>query len=121
MTPAQTTASDASTPSLNVISEEPRIPLSSLTIQPFPGSKKIYRAGSRPDVQVPMREIHQTSSQRLHDHTEVQNPSVIVYDTSGPYTDPAVHIDVRKGLHPVRKNWIAERQDVEPLSEVSSL
>jgi phosphomethylpyrimidine synthase len=68
-----------------------------------------------------MREIHQTSSQRLHDHTEVQNPSVIVYDTSGPYTDPAVHIDVRKGLHPVRKNWIAERQDVEPLSEVSSL
>ena len=121
MTPAQTTASDALTPSLNVISEEPRIPLSSLTIQPFPGSKKIYRTGSRPDVQVPMREIHQTSSQRLHDHTEVQNPSVIVYDTSGPYTDPAVHIDVRKGLHPVRKNWIAERQDVEPLAEVSSL
>jgi phosphomethylpyrimidine synthase len=121
MTPAQTTASETSTPSLNVISEEPRIPLSSLTIQPFPGSQKIYRTGSRPDVRVPMREIHQTSSQSLHNHTEVQNPPVIVYDTSGPYTDPAFCIDVRKGLPPVRRNWIAERQDVEPLSEVSSL
>jgi phosphomethylpyrimidine synthase len=68
-----------------------------------------------------MREIHQTPSKSLHNHTEVQNPSVIVYDTSGPYTDPAICIDVRKGLPPVRKNWIAERQDVEPLSEVSSL
>jgi phosphomethylpyrimidine synthase len=68
-----------------------------------------------------MREIHQTSSQSLHNHTEVQNPPVIVYDTSGPYTDPAFCIDVRKGLPPVRRNWIAERQDVEPLSEVSSL
>jgi len=67
-----------------------------------------------------MREIHQTTSRSPHDHTEVQNPSVIVYDTSGPYTDPAVRIDVRKGLHPVRRNWIAERQDVEPLTEVSS-
>ncbi len=121
MTPTQTTASETSTPSLNVISEEPRIPLSSLTIQPFPGSQKIYRTGSRPDVRVPMREIHQTSSQSLRNHTEVQNPPVIVYDTSGPYTDPAFCIDVRKGLPPVRRNWIAERQDVEPLSEVSSL
>jgi phosphomethylpyrimidine synthase len=68
-----------------------------------------------------MREIHQTPSKSLHNHTEVQNPSVIVYDTSGPYTDPAICIDVRKGLPPVRKIWIAERQDVEPLSEVSSL
>jgi len=68
-----------------------------------------------------MREIHQTSSQSLHNQTEVQNPPVIVYDTSGPYTDPAICLDVRKGLPPVRKNWIAERQDVEPLSEVSSL
>ena len=121
MTPAQITESGASTPSLNIISEESRIPLSSLTIQPFPGSKKIYRTGSRPDVRVPMREIQQTPSQRLQDHTEVQNPSVIVYDTSGPYTDPAIQVDVRQGLHPVRKKWIAERQDIEPLPEVSSL
>jgi phosphomethylpyrimidine synthase len=67
-----------------------------------------------------MREIHQTSSRSVHDDTEVQNPPVIVYDTSGPYTDPGIQIDVRKGLHPIRKDWIAERQDVEPLKEVSS-
>ena len=120
MTPAQTTTSSPSTPSLHVISEEPRIPLSSLSIQPFPGSQKIYRTGSRPDVRVPMREIHQTSSRSMHDDTEIQNPPVIVYDTSGPYTDPGIQIDVRKGLHPIRKDWIAERQDVEPLKEVSS-
>src|SRR5680860_910100 len=120
MTPPQATTSSPSTPSLHVVSEEPRIPLSSLSIQPFPGSQKIYRTGSRPDVRVPMREIHQTPSHSPQDHTEVQNPSVIVYDTSGPYTDPALHIDVRKGLHPLRKDWIAERQDVEPLKEVSS-
>ncbi|MEO8324368.1 MAG: phosphomethylpyrimidine synthase ThiC [Nitrospirota bacterium] len=120
MTPPQATTSSPSTTSLHVVSEEPRIPLSSLSIQPFPGSQKIYRTGSRPDVRVPMREIHQTPSHSPQDHTEVQNPSVIVYDTSGPYTDPALHIDVRKGLHPLRKDWIAERQDVEPLKEVSS-
>lgn len=67
-----------------------------------------------------MREIHQTSSRSMHDDTEIQNPPVIVYDTSGPYTDPGIQIDVRKGLHPIRKDWIAERQDVEALKEVSS-
>ena len=56
----------------------------------------------------------------MHNDTEVQNPPVIVYDTSGPYTDPGIQIDVRKGLHPIRKDWIAERQDVEALKEVSS-
>lgn len=121
MTPAQTTASGTSTSSLTVVSEESRISLSSLTIQPFPGSQKVYRTGSRADVRVPMREIQQTPSQRLHDHEEIYNPSVIVYDTSGPYTDPSADIDVRKGLPPVRKNWIEERQDIEPLAEVSSI
>src|SRR5690606_24048167 len=121
MTPAQTTASGASASSLNVVSEASRIPLSSLTIQPFPGSQKIYRTGSRQDVQVPMREIQQTPSQRQHDHEEISNPPVIVYDTSGPYTDPSADIDVQKGLPPIRKNWIEERQDIEPLVEVSSI
>ncbi|WP_018131143.1 phosphomethylpyrimidine synthase ThiC [Effusibacillus pohliae] len=77
----------------------------------FPGSKKVYVQGSRPDLRVPMREIelHPTSTPT----GEVPNEPVRVYDTSGPYTDPAYRVDIRQGLPPIRRNWILERGDVE--------
>jgi len=89
---------------------------------PFPRSRKIYVAGSRPDIRVPMREISQTPT-RLHgpDGGEVANPPITVYDTSGPYTDPAVAIDLLKGLAPLRANWIAERGDTEELKGPTSI
>jgi phosphomethylpyrimidine synthase len=89
---------------------------------PFPRSQKIYVAGSRPDIRVPMREISQTPT-RLHgpDGGEVANPPITVYDTSGPYTDPAVAIDLLKGLAPLRANWIAERGDTEELKGPTSI
>ncbi len=102
-----------------VTSGENRIPSSTLTIQPFPGSKKIYETGSRPDIQVPKREIHVSAS--VPEQSAANRASIQVYDTSGPYTDPDISIDVRKGLHPLRKDWIQERKDVEELPEVSSL
>lgn len=77
----------------------------------FPASKKVYVRGSRPDIQVPMREITLTPTQT--DAGEEINHPVRVYDTSGPYTDPAKKIDVRQGLKPLRINWILEREDVE--------
>ncbi|PRX39152.1 hydroxymethylpyrimidine synthase [Planifilum fimeticola] len=77
----------------------------------FPASKKVYVQGSRPDIRVPMREI------RLSPTTgrfgERENPPVRVYDTSGPWTDPEVETDVRKGLPPLRRRWIEMRGDVE--------
>jgi len=77
----------------------------------FPSSRKVYVAGSRPDLCVPMREI------RLADSTSRLGPiahdAVTVYDTSGPYTDPAADIDLGAGLPPLRARWIAERGDVE--------
>ncbi len=76
--------------------------LLTLTREPFPASTKVYVEGSRPDLRVPMREIALTSGER-----------VTVYDTSGPYTDPSVAIDVRKGLAPVRAGWIEARGDTE--------
>ena len=88
-------------------------------MQPFPNSKKIYINGSRPDIRVPMREITCTAT-----HTSsgtVPNPPVTVYDTSGPYTDPAVTIDIRSGLPPVRQLWLEERGDTEILSQPTSL
>ena len=88
------------------------------SIQPFPNSRKIYIEGSRPDILVPMREISLTPTET--DEGVEENAPVFVYDTSGPYTDPAVSIDVRKGLADVRSNWIEERNDTEILSGLSS-
>ena len=88
------------------------------SVQPFPSSKKVYRTGSRPDLNVPFREI---SLAETHSSQGVErNDAVYVYDTSGPYTDPDARIDVRRGLPPLRAPWIEERGDTEPLGGVSS-
>ena len=73
-----------------------------LTRAPLPASRKVYLGGSRADIQVPLREILQSNGE-----------AVTVYDTSGPYTDPAAQIDVRQGLPLVRQAWIADRGDTE--------
>jgi phosphomethylpyrimidine synthase len=70
------------------------------SVQPFTGSQKMYVQGSRPDIRVPMREI--TLADTHTDFGGEKNPPVRVYDTSGPYTDPNVTIDLRTGLGDVR-------------------
>ena len=92
----------------------------SAACQPISGSRKIYVEGSRPDIRVPMREIAQTPTP-LADGSFEENPPFPVYDTSGPYTDPDVPIDVRKGLAPLRAGWITERGDTEQLDGLTSL
>jgi phosphomethylpyrimidine synthase len=87
-------------------------------IQPLPNSRKIYVSGSRPDIRVPMRQI--TQSDTPASFGAEKNPPVFVYDTSGPYTDPTVKIDIRSGLAPLRAAWIAERNDTEELSGPTS-
>ena len=87
-------------------------------IKNFPNSCKIYVEGSRPDLRVPMREISLNDTP-LTVGVE-HNPAVVVYDTSGPYTDPEANIDVRKGLASVRGAWIDERGDTEILEQISS-
>lgn len=84
----------------------------------FKNSKKIYVNGVNNSVKVPFREISlaDTASQF---GAEKNNP-VIVYDTSGPYTDPEYNIDIRNGLPALRSQWIMERSDVEELSGPSS-
>jgi phosphomethylpyrimidine synthase len=77
----------------------------------FSGSKKVYVEGSRPDIKVPMREIE--LSPTTGSFGEEENAPVRVYDTSGPYTDENVTIDIRKGLSPIREKWVVERKDVE--------
>ena len=84
----------------------------------FPASKKIYIQGSRTDIQVPFREISLTDTPTGLGGEP--NPSILVYDTSGVYTDPNVNIDLKKGLPSVRGAWIRERNDTEELSGLSS-
>jgi phosphomethylpyrimidine synthase len=91
-----------------------------LTTAPFPVSRKIYVEGSQSGVRVPMREIRLTPTRAFRDGSVEENPPAVVYDTSGPYTDPAATIDIRAGLPPLRRNWIVGRGDVEALTEVSS-
>ena len=88
------------------------------SVQPFPSSRKVYRTGSRPDLNVPFREI--TLAETRSSQGVERNDAVYVYDTSGPYTDPDARIDVRRGLAPLRARWIEERGDTEPLGGVSS-
>ncbi|WP_434558923.1 phosphomethylpyrimidine synthase ThiC [Pseudomonas sp. Z4-20] len=88
------------------------------SVQPFTRSQKIYVQGSRPDIRVPMREISLDVTPT--DFGGEINAPVVVYDTSGPYTDPNVIIDVRKGLADVRSSWIEARGDTERLAGLSS-
>jgi phosphomethylpyrimidine synthase len=88
------------------------------SVQPFPNSRKVYIEGSRPDVRVPMREISLDDTPT--DMGGEKNGPLYVYDTSGPYTDPEVSIDVRKGLAPLRAEWIRERGDIQQLEGLSS-
>jgi len=92
--------------------------LSETVTRPIPGSRKIYAQGSRADLKVPMREV-QLSDTPLVFGAE-KNAPLAVYDTSGPYTDPSVRIDLVAGLAPLRANWITERGDVETLNGLSS-
>ncbi len=87
-------------------------------IKPLPNSRKVYVQGSRPDLRVPMREISQTETpDSMGGET---NPSIYVYDCSGPYTDPVAQIDIRSGLSALREGWINERNDSETLPQLSS-
>jgi len=92
--------------------------LSEDVTRPFPASKKIHIEGSRPDIRVPMREVEQEST--TTEQGDEPNPPIYIYDTSGPYTDPTVKIDLLKGLSPLRADWIAERNDTEQLKGPSS-
>ncbi|EPP7879377.1 phosphomethylpyrimidine synthase ThiC [Salmonella enterica subsp. enterica serovar Montevideo] len=89
----------------------------------FPNSKRIYVTGSQHDIRVPMREIQlsPTLISGTKDHPQYEeNEAIPVYDTSGPYGDPDVAINVQQGLAKLRQPWIEARADVETLSERSS-
>ena len=92
--------------------------LSEEITQPFPNSRKIYVQGSRPDIRVGMREIDQADTPASIGFE--RNPPIPVYDTSGPFTDPDIEIDLLQGIPDVRSAWIDDRGDTEFLDGPSS-
>jgi phosphomethylpyrimidine synthase len=87
-------------------------------VQPLPNSRKVYVEGAQPGVRVPMRVITQADTPASFGAQP--NPPLFVYDTSGPYTDPAVRIDIRAGLPGLRAGWIEGRGDTEVLAVPTS-
>jgi phosphomethylpyrimidine synthase len=94
-----------------------------ITNQPLPASHKVYVQSQRQtDVCVAMRAIHLSGGQHGHNgngHGAPAQAPLTVYDTSGPYTDPNTHTDIRQGLKPLRADWIRSRGDVEELAAPS--
>ncbi|WP_321517140.1 phosphomethylpyrimidine synthase ThiC [uncultured Bacteroides sp.] len=95
---------------------------SEITRTPFPNSEKIYVDGVIHPIKVAMRKVKLTDTVKIVNGERVfhKNDDVVIYDTSGPFTDPSVHIDLQKGLPRLRESWIKERGDVEQLSDISS-
>ncbi|WP_200978477.1 phosphomethylpyrimidine synthase ThiC [Echinicola sp. 20G] len=93
-----------------------------ITTDPFPNSKKVYVKGEIHPIEVAMREIklNDTVSHLDRHQTVESNDPVTVYDTSGPYTDPNIEIDVKKGLPKLREEWIKSTGDVYQLEKLSS-
>ncbi len=87
-------------------------------LKPFPNSRKSYVVGRAADIKVPMREV--TQSPAVTSSGTEQNPSISLYDTSGPYSDPSITIDSRRGLPALRREWILERNDTDALPAPSS-
>ncbi len=89
----------------------------------FPNSKRIYITATQPGVRVPMREI-QLSPTLIGGSKEQpqyeENEAIPVYDTSGPYGDPQIAINVQQGLAKLRQPWIDARGDTEELTVRSS-
>ena len=75
----------------------------------FSGSKKIYVEGSNPKIKVPMREVLQTSS--ITSKGKEKNFPIYLYDTSGPYTDPDIEIDIEAGIPKLRSSWLNQRSN----------
>ncbi|WP_299313422.1 phosphomethylpyrimidine synthase ThiC [uncultured Aquimarina sp.] len=92
-----------------------------ITTTPFPSSKKIYVKGNiYPQIKVAMRAIELSDTVDSMTSKKTSNESVVVYDTSGPYTDPSKEINVNKGIERIREQWVMDRGDVEELNSFSS-
>lgn len=89
----------------------------------FAQREKIYMKGTLyPNIQVGMQRVNLMPSVELSGDNRILHPNapIYIYDTSGPYSDPSIKIDLKKGLPRMRESWILQRKDVEQIPEISS-
>lgn len=96
--------------------------INNIDVQSYPGSEKVYLNGALHDIRVPMRKISLTPTVKIEGDEKImyQNDPVYVYDTSGPYTDPDIKIDINRGLPRTRESWTSKRDDLELLPGITS-
>jgi len=96
--------------------------IENINVSSYPNSKKVYKEGKLHHVKVAMREISQYPTVKIENGKRVEYPNetITVYDTSGPYTDPDINIDINKGLPRSRESWIEQRNDTEVLDDITS-
>lgn len=96
--------------------------IENIDVSAYPKSEKIYVEGTLPGVKVGMRKISQYPTVKIENgkRKEYPNEDIVVYDTSGAYTDPNIKIDINKGLPRLRESWIESRNDTELLDDITS-
>lgn len=96
--------------------------IENIDVSEYPNSEKIYVEGKLYPIKVGMRCIHQYPTVKIENGERVEYPNedIVVYDTSGPYTDPAIRIDINAGLPRHRESWVIDRDDTEELSDITS-
>ena len=96
--------------------------INTIKVDSYPSSEKVYLDGALFPIKVGMRKINLTPNVRYEGNTRIETPNdpVLVYDTSGPYTDPAQKIDINQGIPRLREQWIADRDDTEQLDDITS-
>ena len=96
--------------------------IENINVSSYPNSTKTYVKGKIHPIQVAMRTIHQYPTVKIIDGVRIETPNedVTVYDTSGPYTDPNIEIDINKGLPRIRQKWVEQRDDTVTLEDITS-
>lgn len=96
--------------------------ISEIDLTSYPNSEKIYVPGKLHPIKVAMRKVRQYPTVKIEDGKRVEYPNedVVLYDTSGPYTDPAHKTDINAGLPRFRTEWVEQRDDTEELPEITS-
>lgn len=96
--------------------------INTIKVDSYPSSEKVYLKGSLFPINVGMRKINLTPNVHYEGNTRIETPNepVLVYDTSGPYTDPNQRIDINQGIPRLREEWIANRGDVDELDDITS-
>ena len=96
--------------------------IDNINVSQYPGSTKKYVEGKIHPIRVAMREVHQHPTVTIEKGKRIEHPNedITIYDTSGPYTDPNIEIDINKGLPRIREKWVDKRNDTVVLEDITS-